>query len=38
MTDSAAQKGTGYASLWALVYVSIPMCYRPPRGAGGGEQ
>jgi hypothetical protein len=25
---NVAQKGTGYASLWALVYVSSPMCYR----------
>jgi hypothetical protein len=23
-----AQKGTGYAPLWALVYVASPMCYR----------
>jgi hypothetical protein len=22
-----AQKGTSYASLWALVYVASPMCY-----------
>jgi hypothetical protein len=25
-----AQKGTGYASLWALVYVFSPMCYISP--------
>jgi hypothetical protein len=27
---NVAQKGTGYASLWALVYVFSPMCYRAP--------